>query len=31
MPLENLKVLRVDVIANEKVVIAFRFTYKQKA
>lgn len=29
MPLENLKVLRNDMIANEKAVIVFRFTYKQ--
>lgn len=29
MLLENLKVLRNDMIANEKVVIVFRITYKQ--
>ena len=29
MPLEKLKVLRNDMIANEKAVIVFRFTYNQ--
>lgn len=31
MPLENLKNLRKDMIANEKAVIVFRFTYRQIA
>lgn len=30
MPLEKLKTLKIDMIANEKAVIVFRFIYKQK-